>query len=150
MRLKLSMLFILISMIALVFGILFMTPVFIAGVFCVFTMILTPAIWLTGAMYAHGIWRSFFIGGMFTGFVPHLIALFYAWMLGIQSGVEVYEKGLNLGVNSEELLTTRLFVAGIWATPGVFAFMGGAVSMVTYRILRGREKTTDQVSNSPL
>ncbi len=144
MRLKLSMLFIFISMIALVFGILFMTPVFIAGVFCAFTMILTPAIWLTGAMYAHGIWRPFFIGGMFTGFFPHIVALYYAMLVGIQTGVEVFEKGLNLGVNSEELLVTRLWVAGIWAMPGIFAFMGGAASMLTYRILRGPEKPADQ------
>jgi hypothetical protein len=141
---KLSMLFVAISMIALVCGILFMTPVFISGAFCTFTMILTPAIWLTGAMYAPGIWRSFFIGGMFTGFVPHVVAVYYGIMMVFSSGSDVFEKGLNLGVAPEEMLMTRLFLAGVWAMPGVFAFLGGAVSMLTYRIVRGREKPVEQ------
>jgi hypothetical protein len=144
MRMKLSMLFVVTAMIALVFGILFMTPVFIAGAFCTFTLILTPAIWLTGAIYARGIWRSFFIGGMFTGFVPHLIAVYYGMLIIFSSGLNVFENGLNLGVAPEEMLLTRLVLTGVWAAPGVFAFLGGVVSMSTYRIVRGGEKPVEK------
>ena len=139
MRIKLSMLFLAMAMIALVCGILFMTPVFVAGAFCLFTIIWTPAIWLTGAIYARGIWRPFFIGGMFTGFVPHVIAVYYGMLIVFSSGTNVFEKGLNLGIASDELLTTRLVLAGVWAMPGFFAITGGAISMLTYRILRGRQ-----------
>ena len=144
MRIKLSLLFVGIAMIALVCGLLFMTPIFIAGLFCMFTIIWTPAIWLTGAIYARGIWRPFFIGGMFTGFVPHMIAVYYGMMIVFSSGAQVFEKGLNLGVESEELLTTRLVLAGVWAMPGFFAFSGGAMSMLTYRILRGTRTKVEQ------
>ena len=147
MRMKLSMLFIAISMIALVFGILFMTPLFIAGAFCIITLILTPAIWLTGAIYARGIWRPFFMGGVFTGFVPHLILVIYGIMGAISSGSAVIEKGLNLGIASEELLKMRLLIAGIWSVPGVFAFAGGGVSALTYRILRSGNAVEPQINS---
>ena len=101
MRIRLSMILIVISLIALVLGILFMTPLVIAGAFCVISMILTPAIWLTGVIYARGIWKAFFIGGMLTGFLPHLVLVIYELISAMQLGSEVVEKGLNLGVASE-------------------------------------------------
>lgn len=144
MRIKLSMLFSIISIVALVLGILFMTPLFISGTFCAITLILTPAVWLTGALYARGIWRSFFIGGICTGLVPHLVLVSYVLMAALQMSGEVFEKGLNLGTPPEELWIARLIIAGIWPVPGVLAFTGGAISMMTYRILRGREASTEK------
>jgi hypothetical protein len=142
MRLRLSSLLIVIALIALVLGILFMTPLFIAGAFCVITMILTPAIWLTGVIYARGIWRAFFIGGTLTGFMPHFVLVIYGLISATQLGSEVVEKGLNLGVAPEEVWAIRLAVAAVWSIPGVFAFTGGAVAMATYRVLGAHETIT--------
>lgn len=152
MRMKLSMLFIMVSMIAFILGILFMTPLVIAGAFCLITMCITPAVWLTGIIYGRGIWRAFFIGGMLTGFVPHFVIMVYALLAGTQSLTSVADQGLNLGVETEQIRPYRLGIAIVWSIPGVFAIAGGMASMVTYRILRGRDTTkhSDSFESEPL
>lgn len=144
MRIKLSVLFIVIALIALVCSILFMAPIFVAGLFCGFTIIWAPAIWLTGAIYSRGIWRPFFIGGMFTGVLPHIVAVYYGLMVVLTSTSDFFEEGLNLGIESKELLAARLMLACVWSIPGFFAFTGGAISMLTYRIVRGRDSKAEQ------
>jgi hypothetical protein len=37
--------------------------------------------------------------------------------------------------SGEQSLIIRLSLAGLWLTPGVFAFLGGTASYVTYRLV---------------
>ena len=71
--------------------------------------------------------------------MPHFVLVIYGLISAMQLGLEVLEKGLNLGVAPEEVWAIRLAVAAIWSIPGVFAFTGGAVAMATYRFLGAQE-----------
>jgi hypothetical protein len=43
--------------------------------------------------------------------------------------------------SSDTDLLVRLTLAGLWLTPGLFAFLGGAVGYFTYRLVTPRQET---------
>lgn len=52
----------------------------------------------------------------------------------------------DMDIASSEPLS-RLILFGIWAAPGVAAFLGGGLALLTYRLLRVSPIKVDQSSN---
>lgn len=148
MRFKLSAIFFAISLVAAMCCLLFVAPLAITAVVVLFILLISPAVWLTGAIYARGGRQAFFIGGTLTGFVPYVISTYYFGMIAFQYGGEAFSRGLTgqgmqLGVSdAKELLITRIFLALIWIASGIFACAGGGVATLTHRLLCGRPAPT--------
>ena len=125
---------------AVVFGLFSFAPLFVAAIVALVSMAFTPTMWITGAAFAKTRARVFFIGGISSGFLFHLIAVYYLFMLIFSSGMDI----------SSSEPVSRLILFGIWAAPGVAAFIGGGLSLLTYRLLRVSPTKVDQPNNDGL
>jgi hypothetical protein len=137
MQFRIVSLLILTCVTAVVFGLFSFAPLLVAAIVAVVSMAFTPTIWITGAVFAKTRARVFFIGGISSGFLFHLIAVYYLVMLVFNTDMDI--------ADSEPL--ARLMLFAIWAAPGVAAFIGGGLSLLTYRLLRVSPTQVDQSSN---
>lgn len=140
MQFRIVSLLILTCVTAVVFGLFSFAPLFVAAIVALVSMAFTPTIWITGAVFAKTRARVFFIGGISSGFLFHLIAVYYLIMLVFSS---------DMDISSSEPVS-RLILFGIWAAPGLAAFLGGGLSLLTYRLLRVSPTKVDQPNNDGL
>lgn len=140
MQFRIVSLLILTCVAAVVLGLFSFAPLFIAAIVAAVSMAFTPTIWITGAVFAKPRAKVFFIGGISSGFLFHLIAVYYLIMLVFNTDMDI--------ADSEPL--SRLVLFGIWAAPGVAAFLGGGLSLLTYRLLRVSPAAIEQSSSDGL
>lgn len=140
MQFRIVSLLMLTCLTAVVFGLFSFAPLFVAAIVAVVSMAFTPTIWITGALFAKTPARVFFIGGISSGCLFHLIVIYYLLMVVFNTDMDI--------ASSEPL--SRLILFGIWAAPGVAAFLGGGLSLLTYRLLRVSPIKVGQSSNDEL
>ncbi len=140
MRFKLSTIFWAVGLSAVLCGIVFLAPLLITAVFLSFTLAISPAAWITGAVFARGRIQAFFIGGILTGCVPHILSTYYSYMIAIESADSITDFWPQLGVTeTAELFQYRIIFALAWLMPGVFSFGGGALAWTTHRFVVERK-----------
>ncbi len=105
---------------ALILGVFLFTPILATVFTAIALMLITPAIWITGVVYARGWLRGFFIGGVAAGSGVHIVILYYLVMAGISSS--------DLGDSDT---TARLILLAAWSAPGVVAIFGGGLGALT-------------------
>ena len=105
---------------AVILGAFLFTPLMAAVFIAIALMAISPAIWITGIIFARGLLRGFFIGGVASGFIAHVVALYYLILVGFSSS--------NLGDSDTE---ARVWLLGIWSMPGVVAILGGGLGSWT-------------------
>jgi hypothetical protein len=138
MQYRLSTLLIVMALAGVYFGILNM-PSFIA-VFLFFAAVLvTPAYWVTGAVYARDQRRAFFIGGIAAGVVPYLLLGYFGMMSSMRGpwpwNFNRYEFGETQLVNM--MLSVFIF------SPALLAFAGGWIGRTVYRTLKNAPDEAD-------
>lgn len=171
MQFRLGTLLGLVTLVAVFCGVVFAAPLSVTAIVLCLTMWLSPAVWISGASYAQGGKQAFFRGGLICGILPFVaISSFGTLMLlqgwSAQYGQEVlvlpgasatgdgpevlvlpgraqggWDGQLATGGGQEEL-NARLRLAGLWLTPGLFAFLGGAMGYVTWRLITPKQEPT--------
>src|SRR5262245_45429895 len=69
------------ALVSVVCGVLFAaSPLVALPLLCV-ALWITPAVWVSGVIYARRAWRPFFLGCVTAGFVPHSIACYHSLKL---------------------------------------------------------------------
>ncbi|MFO0941913.1 MAG: hypothetical protein U0930_14275 [Pirellulales bacterium] len=120
MQFKIASVLVITCIAAVILGAFLFTPI-IAAVFIAITlMVISPSIWITGIVFARGLLRGFFIGGVAAGFIAHVVGLYYLILVGFSSS--------NLGESDTE---ARVMLLAIWSAPGVLAFIGGGLGSLT-------------------
>jgi MFS family permease len=131
MQYRLSTLLIVMALFCVYFGILNM-PTFIA-VFLFFAVVLvSPAYWVTGLIFARNERRAFFIGGIAAGTIPFLI-------LGCFGVVMVTDGPWRWGFNRYEFGETQvvnMMLSVFISAPVLLAFAGAWVGKRVYRNLQ--------------
>jgi hypothetical protein len=137
MQFRLSSLFVLTSLIGLYLGVLNL-PMFLALPLFGALALMTPAYWVTGAIYARDARQAFFIGGSASGAAPYLVLAYNMafsfrdpWGLSYQR----YEFG--------ETQIANLFFSFIVSLPALLAFCGGWIGLAVYRNLQVRSDNAD-------
>lgn len=120
MQFKIASVLVITCIAAVLLGVFLFTPIVVAVFSAIALMLMTPAIWITGAFFARGSKRGFFIGGVAAGFIAHAVALYYLMLIGFGS--------LNVSESDTE---ARVILLAIWSAPGVLAFVGGGLGALT-------------------
>jgi hypothetical protein len=127
MQFRLITLFIATAAVAVVCGLITSAPPVLAiPVFCVMLW-LAPAFWIGGVVYARGIWRAFFIGGVAVGAIPYLTVVVYGSFLSLYWVGGVF--GTSLGPDNR---LVNLIAASIVFAPIVLALFGGWITMAVH------------------
>lgn len=134
MQFRLGTLLCLVTLVAVFCGLVFAAPLIVTAIVLCLTMWLSPAIWISGASYASGGKQAFFRGGLICGILPFVAISSY----GTFALMSMFDDWSELA-SSEMNLIVRLTLAGLWLTPGVFAFLGGTLGYVTYRLVTPRQ-----------
>lgn len=130
MQYRLSTLLILMALIGVYFAILNM-PTFIA-VFLFFAVVLvTPAYWVTGVVYAREQRRAYFIGGMAAGTIPFLLLGYFGMMMFFRGPGPWNFNRYQLGETQMVNMLMSLFVF----SPALLAFAGGWIGQSVYHSL---------------
>lgn len=126
MQFRLQFLFILTALFCVYLGVLNL-PTAIAGLLFGAAVIVSPAYWVAGVIYARDARRAFFIGAIASGFLPYLFLVYNArfpegnmWGFGYQR----YQFGETQAIN----VLVSLFIF----SPLVFAYVGGWIAVATY------------------
>ena len=135
MQFRLGTLLCLVTLAAAFCGIVFAAPLIVTAIVLCATMWLSPAVWLSGASYATGGRQAFFRGGLICGILPFVAIS--SW--GTFAIVSMLGEWSDLA-DPETALLFRLSLAGLWLTPGLFAFLGGTVGYVTYRLVTPKQE----------
>ena len=147
MRFRLIGLFGVVTLAAVVCGIVFALPLVGSTLVLTFLLGISPGVWISGAIFAKGGTRAFFLGGLLAGVAPFAIVMFaaaYSSVIIVASGQAAE---LELMYRANDLLY-RLLGFGIWLIPGLFSFAGGAISWLTYRIVRPANDMTPSASGT--
>jgi hypothetical protein len=137
MQFRLGTLLCLVTLVAVFCGIIFAAPLIVTAIVLCATMWLSPAVWISGASYASGGKQAFFRGGLICGILPFVAISSY----GTFALLSMFDDWSELASSDTDLIV-RLTLAGLWLTPGVFAFLGGTVGYVTYRLVTPRQEAT--------
>lgn len=143
MRFHISSLFWLTGITALVCSIIIFAPVFVSATFVMLVFAITPAFWLTGAVYTRGPKQAFFLSGILTGFLPHVVASYYLGMLLTTWSSEVFAGGLNANMDGQEQFSMRVTLIVLLCVPGFFSLSSGAVAWISHRILVDQPKRNE-------
>jgi hypothetical protein len=141
MQYQLRSLFILMGLIGVYFGILNMPTMFAFPLFSCLVLV-TPAYWLTGAIYARDRRQAFFVGGIAAGAFPYLMLAYYCINMGRWgwAGFERYRFGETQIVN--------VMLSLLVCLPILLAFAGGWIGIAVYRSLRAAE--SDEIASAHL
>lgn len=141
MQFRLGTLLCLVTLVAVFCGMVFAAPLIVTAILLCVTMWLSPAVWISGASYTTGGKQAFFRGGLICGILPFVAISSY----GTFAMVSTLGEWDDLA-DSQTQLYVRLALAGLWLTPGLFAFLGGTVGYVTYRLVTPNAETTPAAS----
>lgn len=117
-----------ITLLSVFFAIAFAVPLPVAAPVLATLVLIGPSVWITGACFARQPWRAFFVGGIAAAWLPQILVIYYAAMLG---GGFVISPGKN-GI--EEALATRLILCGVILAPTLLALLGGGCGVIVYRL----------------
>jgi hypothetical protein len=121
---------IVITAIALYFGLAFAAPPIIGAPILYFVLTASPALWIAGIVYARGREQAFFLGGTVAGSALWCIVFYWYTMLAFS-----LDSGGRLGDLWIPAIKTELFlVNAAFLAPGIASFIGGMTSMVVYGI----------------
>src|SRR6476660_1685042 len=120
MQFRLITLFIATAAVAVVCGLITAAPPVLAIPVFGVTFWLAPAFWIGGVVYARGIWRAFFIGGVAVGAIPYLTVVLYGSFLSLYWVGGVF--GSSLGSDNR---LVNLIAASIVFAPIILALFGG-------------------------
>lgn len=121
-------------------GLIFAAPPAIGPPLLLALQCISPAIWFSGAMFARGAWRAFFVGGIAAGAAPQIATLAYAFFTMFEEifpalsdfgdGSAGYDADFWLpAINTDWWISNLLFLV-----PGIFSLVGGGLSVGVYRI----------------
>jgi hypothetical protein len=134
MRFRLIGLFGFVTLVATLCGIVFGLPLIAAMVVLTFLLLVSPAVWINGAMFGQGDTRAFFLGGLLAGVLPFAavsVPVAYMAIVAAAGG------GIFNAVDEQpDPLTFRLVMLGVWLLPGIISFAGGGLGWLTYRVVR--------------
>jgi hypothetical protein len=136
MQFRLGTLLCLVTLVAVFCGIVFAAPLIVTAILLCATMWLSPAIWISGASYASGGKQAFFRGGLICGILPFVAISSY----GTFAMLSMVGEWSDLA-DAETALMFRLSLAGLWLTPGLFAFLGGTLGYVTWRLVTPKQES---------
>lgn len=120
MQFKIANILVITCIAAVILGAFLFTPIIAAVFIAIALMVISPSIWIAGIVFARGLLRGFFIGGVAAGFIAHVVALYYLMLVGFSSS--------NLGESDTE---ARVMLLAIWSAPGIIAFIGGGLGSLT-------------------
>lgn len=129
MRFRISTILWITGIVAVFFGISFLAPFIVTAVTLGFSMCISPAAWVSGAAFARGTKRAFFVGGLASATVPHAISIYYMYMVMIGAFQNGWDSLLNIA--SEDLMMARVSMVTIWLVPGIFAVSGGILAVIS-------------------
>jgi hypothetical protein len=101
----------------------FVGPALLYLAMLLLTHFLSPAIWITGCLFARGTRQVFFIGGFIAGLAPWIAVSIYSFLLVAQ-----WDKAETL-----ENYENRLVLLICWLSSGALAIAGGLLSAAMYR-----------------
>lgn len=138
MQYRLSTLLIAMALAGVYFGILNM-PTFIAAFLYFAVVLVTPAYWVTGVIFARQERRAFFVGAIAAGAGPYLI-------LGTFGLVLVFEGPWRWGMNRYQFGETQLInmlLSAVVFSPMLLALAGGWIGRSVYRTLKNAPDEAD-------
>lgn len=157
MRFRLIGMFVVVTLIAVLCGITFALPLVASVSLLALLFLISPGIWISGAVFAKGSTRAFFLGGLIAGILPFTLVPFVA-ALSTSNLAELSTQAQELPEPSgdasdgppaddhaEQVLVYRLAALGFWLLPGVISFSGGGLAWLTYRMLH---RAGDQKSSA--
>ncbi len=105
--------------------------------------LISPAIWITGAIFARNGQRAFFLSGLLCGLAPFICLAVPILWIGYSFLVSLFDgSGIasisELNQNGDEL-QIRALALGAWLFPGFFAMLGGGVGWFVHRSLTRTE-----------
>jgi hypothetical protein len=139
-RVSVSAVILLSVVIAVWFACVFSLPLpYTVGVLF-FLLVISPAVWIVGTVYARGSRQAFFLCGLIVGVAPHLTALWYGpMMIGLPTIFDVFNGGEGLAsLDSTEQIMLRGYMAIWWLLPGVISVSAGLLGALTHRLLVGK------------
>jgi hypothetical protein len=117
---------------AVVCALFFAVPLIVEVPILMLIVLLAPSFWICGACFAQQPWRSFFLGGIVAGWVPHLVLLYLA--LYLSAALFTYSGAAQLeAMTASVRVPFRLAIAGGFLLPGLIATIGGGCGMLVYR-----------------
>ncbi len=155
MQFQLRTMFIVVTAAALFCGVVFGVSATWCGIALLVSMLITPAIWLTAALNAEGKQQIFFRAGLIAGAMPFVCCAITMAILisqaisngGLTLVIPAYAgdpSDASVKIDADTDLKLRLGMAGVWLMPGVFSLLGGAASLLTYRLIKPRPIVTLQ------
>lgn len=136
-----------ITAIAVFCGLAFAAPPLLGAPLLYCALIASPAIWVSGVVYARGREQAFFLGGLIGGAAPWCIMFYWYSALMIDVASNFPRVRTNLG----DLLSPAIQSAWSYANaailaPGIASFAGGAMSMLVHRAY-GKKKIPPTTSS---
>lgn len=139
MQFRIGHLLLLIFAVAILSGLVFAAPPVIGMTSLTLFLLVCPAIWFSGAVFARGSLQAFFIGGIGAGIAPYVICA-YASAIAC---VSLFGGGMIMPVYAGQGSPVDQFWApaaksGWWLMnlvtliPGPFSFLGGGISVLVY------------------
>lgn len=126
-------------------AIFFAVPLFVEIPILVVLTLLSPSVWISGACFAKGPWRAFFVGGVCAAWLPQLFIMYYAVMVLVSPSIVNSSSALGAQNN----VGMRLMLAGYFLTPFLLALLGGGCGALVYRWFGG-DPTPKPMPATPL
>src|SRR5688500_8840527 len=126
MQFRLRSLFIFMALVCVYLGVVNMPTFFAFPLFCAVVLV-SPAYWVTGAIYARDQRRAFFIGALAAGVLPYLILAYNAQFLIFRGGPWGWDYRFG------ETQLANVFVSLFVFAPPLIAYLGGWIALAVYR-----------------
>lgn len=116
-------------------GLFFACPLVIEAPLLVLCLLVSPAVWIVGALFGKGAWRPFFVGGIAAGWAPYACVTFYTMLtlFSVASDADSFGEVAGFFAGEEFELAGRVMIALAFLFPGLVSFLGGGAGVLVYR-----------------
>lgn len=132
MQFRLKTLFLLTTLAAAYFGLVFSPPLIVTLFLLTLAMLVSPAVWIAGAVYCRGGRQAFFLGGISAGALPFVLSLYYFLLMTVEVIGDFPQQGFWLADYNLEL---RMYLALIWPVSGIVSITAGGAAWAVRRYL---------------
>lgn len=116
-------------------GLFFACPLVIEAPLLLLLLLVSPAVWIVGALFGKGAWRPFFVGGIAAGWAPYACVTFYALLsaFSVASGADSLGSIAELFAGEEFEVAGRAVLGAAFLFPGLISLLGGGAGVLVYR-----------------
>lgn len=141
MQFRLRFLFAVVTYLSVILALVFAAPPIIAWPLLSLLLLVSPAVWIAGIVYARGAWRAFFIGGTAAGIGPFVTTSLITLMYAVDAVPPLVRDWSNAAANIGDRWTAIL-VSCFMLSSGPIAMLGGLLGCSIYWCFRSEPSVT--------